>query len=217
MLRFLLAFQTTNIIQGLTKQSSIKARECSLRAQRRCLFDSTTVCLSADWIHDAVAGWRGPNLTETPDLVPFDQPQQGVLLQLQEPGTERQRKAYKEGVRENRKSVDIRGSSGLQGLTWKHTERQWLVKRQNRSQSLTCYQADSSYFKGGEAYFLAYRGKAQSTVTVPHPCPPPPFLFWESCGCYNGWQLCSVNPSWLSAVGAGTLRPDQQQQQQTRE
>lgn len=35
-------------------------------------------------IHSAVAGWRGPNLTETPDLVPFYQPQQGVLLQRAE-------------------------------------------------------------------------------------------------------------------------------------
>ena len=51
------------------------------------LWDATPVC--ADWIHDAVAGWRGPNLTETPDLVPFDQPQQGVLLQLQEAEPER--------------------------------------------------------------------------------------------------------------------------------
>lgn len=56
------------------------SRICSITPQRLCVFDSTPV--SADWIHDAVAGWRGPNLTETPDLVPFDQPQQGVLLQL---------------------------------------------------------------------------------------------------------------------------------------
>lgn len=48
--------------------------------------------VSADWIHDAVAGWRGPNLTETPDLVPFDQPQQGVLLQLHVAAQERARR-----------------------------------------------------------------------------------------------------------------------------
>lgn len=43
---------------------------------------SRLLCLRsrADMIHDAVAGWRGPNLSETPDLVPFDQPQQGELL-----------------------------------------------------------------------------------------------------------------------------------------
>lgn len=56
------------------------SRLSSATPQRHCVFDSQPVC--ADWIHGAVAGWRGPNLTETPDLVPFDQPQQGVLLQL---------------------------------------------------------------------------------------------------------------------------------------
>lgn len=27
----------------------------------------------AGWIHGAVAGWKGPNLSQTPDLVPFYQ------------------------------------------------------------------------------------------------------------------------------------------------
>lgn len=49
------------------------------KPQHCCAFASTPLCA------DAVAGWRGPNLTETPDLVPFDQPQQGVLLQLHDP------------------------------------------------------------------------------------------------------------------------------------
>lgn len=48
-------------------------------------------------IHDAVAGWRGPNLSETPDLVPFDQPQQGELLQLQEAKQERRREPELDG------------------------------------------------------------------------------------------------------------------------
>lgn len=71
--------------------------------QRRCAFASTPLCA------DAVAGWRGPNLTETPDLVPFDQPQQGVLLQLNDP--ERAREGGRGG--------------GLSGVRIKEKGRKW--------------------------------------------------------------------------------------------
>lgn len=215
--------------------------------QRLCVFDSTLG--SADWIHDAVAGWRGPNLTETPDLVPFDQPQQGVLLQLQEAERERaggyavrrrvtgaedteKRRKWERRKSGNRRRTSSARSRVVMSSSFlpEETEREgisslshyWHILHSYNIVS-PCYQADSSYLEIWEPwqpvtspYFLpnpAYRSEPSPPVTAPHL--PPLFLFWEPCGCYNGWQLWPVNPPWLSAVGAGqeffkkSPRPDQ--------